>query len=512
MADIFGVDRPTGAQGGVVRAERDRREFRDSDLTYRTKQAEFFDYLDAAESRKEARATSIAQNRSLRRRLPSDEERFIETAKTETEQTLADRSLVDTETLTRKKEEETKQQQQDNQLQREKNASTLIDMEHNINRQRAHQAMTDMQYDVVNRAYHLFDEGIQAGHKPEVLYASAYEMIMSASADQEATKQWLRDQGITDTPDEKSINAMAKLASWGVHDSATTRAEHLLEIEWDFKIKQQLAKASGEDPADLQYKPPTEGEITSLGFQMQGALEAFSGLQGAYDDDNNRYTGQKRVASETVGHWAAQAKMDQIQGARIAPAHLEQMAVDILKFGQQDMFEDGLMWGWSNGGDDFDGAAFKTQADAALSMMQNYIRGNPNFTPQTLDFAQEWKANKMRIMTSLRNSQKSATPTPDPKTNTSTNAADQTGSNAGSSTAAPAKQTPAQLAVEIDNLTKQIKGTRGSERRELVAERTRLTKLKKKTKDSKAVGNIISNTLGITYGNTGSKETDVEGL
>jgi hypothetical protein len=367
---IFGQGKPSGALGGASYSENEVRQQRDSDLSYRTKKAEFMDYLMDSELRQSARELGTAVNESKKRVIPSTEENAIIQNKQKT--------------------------------QAAKYSMERAPDEHRQALQKIHTAMTEEQYNNVSRAYLAFQDGIAAGKPAQAIYGQTRAEIIRASGDPAATDAWLNKRGITKDYTTDGVNALAGMAHYGLTDAVTTRAAYLQDREWQYKLEQEKIKASAAGkPIDRSFSPPTPDEIKATGDVLAKDVKYFDDLDGGKDDKGN-YVGSQGALVSSVTKWAARANADLIVGdTKAFPTDYEMIASDILNYSREQVATGGSLWGWGNGGQDFNPGAFYTTATEAMNMLEIDRRvalaGGKDMPLSVL-----WKARGPGIMQQLR--------------------------------------------------------------------------------------------------------------
>lgn len=434
MPDIFGQNRPSGALGGMETSKDVLRGRRQDDINFSQKQAKFFDYMDASESRDEARKTDIAKNKAIREVIPSETEMNIESNITATEQTKASRELIEPQ-----------------------RAAALRDI---------HNDMTEEQYEQVARSYKAIEEGRQQGREPEDMYnMGREEIVRSLAADEESAREvneWLLSQGITEDFNEKAYDALGMLSSYGLHTAGQNRVEHLSEIEWEAKIRiaQANSRASGDK---LNYPPATQDQINSNGDQYSSYIDNWGSLQGSKNDETGVWSGAKGQVATVLTKWARTATTNQIlKDPNVTPAHLEWIAGDIMNTAAQDMTDTGWMWGWEHGGDDFQAPEFINSATTAMSLLEAE-RAALQAAGGDMDIYELWKIHRPQIMARMKASHRTSRAVK-PETKQPGE-----GKTNASQAAAPDKETvknmkPATKAAQVSKINSTINGMNSTEK------------------------------------------------
>ncbi len=368
MANIFDQGRPTGAMAGAEHAEHTRRKNRDSDLAFNHKQAEFFDYIDAIESRQQERRTGIAENKAKREVLPSETELKVEENITGKEKTLANRELI----------QPLKKQ--------------VLD--------KIHRSMTEEQYASVTRAYYTFDEGIRSGKPAPEIYAMARAELIRSDPNPEAAEKWLNSVGITQDATEESIAQFKSMSTYGMHNLELSQEEHLLDIEMEARASEQLS-ARAAQPKATDYLRAKKEELVTLGQILAGSIKGWDKMEGTLDTESGLWTGPKGQMVAAIDSVARTATMDQKQGdPNLAPAHVERMSIDIINHMKQFVIDDDYAFtGARHWGDDFDGNIFDNAARSGFSMVQAIRKSGVAGTSS--DFMEAWKANQNIILPRL---------------------------------------------------------------------------------------------------------------
>lgn len=378
----------TGFLGGMRQAEDAALNREEKQVDIRSKQAEFFDYMDAAEERSVARQTAIAEDRARQEILPSETELTIGTNEAGTE-------LLPSATSAQKSSNELARQTA------EAN-KTLVDPKRRQALQQIHTQMSDQQFDDVTRAYKTVQEGMAAGRDPAELYDMARRAIISAGSDPQATQAWLNENGIGDNFDKNAFNALTALSTFGLHDAATTRQEHLLDVEWAARVQVARQNASGK-PTDTRIKRATTDEKMALGNTLSTYVPAFDGLQGTLDTEAKMWTGDKGAAVEAVSSVGKVATVKQILGdPNITDVEVEWIAADMMNFMANDITKDGILWGFRSGGDDFDSAKYIHSATTGLALLET-MRTLPQSEGQPIMAV--WRKYQNAIMQQIKNAQ-----------------------------------------------------------------------------------------------------------
>jgi hypothetical protein len=328
------------------------------------------DYLMDSELRQSARELGTAANRSKKRVIPSAEENAIIQNQATTQATKFA-------------------------MEREPDA-------HRLELQKLHTAMTDQQYNDVSRAYLSFQDGIAAGKPAPAIYDQTRAEIVRSARNPEQADAWLNSKGITKDYTTNGVNALAGIAHYGMTDAPTTRAAYLLDREWQYKLEQERLKASAPGkPIDRSFKPPTPDQIKATGQVLAKDIKYFDDIEGGMDDDGN-YVGSKGALVSSVTKWANRANADLIVGDTKAFAtDYEMIASDILNYSREQVVQGGSLWGWGNGGKDFNPSAFYTTATEAMNMLE-IDRRVSLAGGQDLPLSVLWKMRGPQIMQQLR--------------------------------------------------------------------------------------------------------------
>lgn len=337
---IFDLGRPTGAMAGAVGSEDQRRSDRDSDLAHADTKAKFLDYMADAELRSEARKAGIAKAKQAQTTIPGETEKIVAQDELATETAIQSKPNVPL----RAKEE----------------------------RRQMHKAMTEDQYNNVTRAYGSMQEALSAGRPPEDVYAQTRAEILRASPNPQAAEEWLNGQGISEEYSIDGINALSGLANYGLHDAKTTRAEHLLEVEYANKKQMELAKAR--TATDFTVKPLDQEDLRVSGALISKGIKDFDQLEGGIDDKGN-YTGAKGAAVAAIAKWATAASQRNKAGDnRLTPSDYEMIAIDMFNM-SDGVTSDG---GWMGiAGDKFEAGDFWINANSAINILELRRAGEP---------------------------------------------------------------------------------------------------------------------------------------
>ena len=359
---IFDLGRPTGAMGGAVDSQAQERTNRDSDLAHADTKAKFLDYMADAELRSEARKTGIARAKQVQTTIPG-----------ETDKILAQDELA-TETA--------------------RESKPNVPLRAKEERRQMHKALTEDQYNNVTRAYGSMQEALSAGRPAEDVYAQTRAEIVRVSPDPEAASQWLDGQGITEEYSTDAINALSGLANYGLHDAKTTRAEHLLEVEYANRKAVELAKSKA---LDYTVKPLGEEDLRVSGAMISKGIKNFDQLEGGQDEKGN-YTGAKGAAVASIAKWATAASQRNKAGDnRLTPSDYEMIAIDMFNM-SEGMTSDGDWMGIA--GDKFEAGDFWINANSAINILELRRQGEPGGGVNIPTY-ELWKKHHRSIMAGL---------------------------------------------------------------------------------------------------------------
>ena len=392
---IFDEGRATGALGGGVAAETDRRTFRDSDLAYKQKNAEFMNYMMDAELRSEVRKTGKMQAQAIRSRLPSETAASISGNQLDQKQNNSDLGLVDDNASTTRSSNQTTRSS--NSLTQAQNASTkklLPDAERQMAMQ-MHANMQEMEYNKATRTYGAMKEALaQQGADPEQIYNQHRNQLIQDAFDPDQMAADLEKAGAGQTYTEKSLNALIGVANIAIHDAKLVREEHMLEAEWGHRRALEIAKAR----AGTEYDPSLvkKEEIEQTGAILSKSVEMFDKLDGKLNEDKTTYSGSKGALVNWTTAWSRAQMRDKKNNPYVTATDYQKMATDMLNFmGKQSTSE--TYWGY--GGDKFLPSTFETGMNTAVNMMEGMKYGIEGGDQMPYD--ELWSVTRMSIMLSL---------------------------------------------------------------------------------------------------------------
>lgn len=365
---LYDLGRPTGAMGGRSVSESERRSNRDSDLNDTMKRSKFMDYLMDAELRSEARKVGIARAKQTQEVIPHETPQKIEEAKLATQEAKANQTLVEP--------------------QRKEALRKL------------HSAMTTAQYDNVTRSYISLQENIRSGRMaPEDAYSQARAEIVKASSNPEATEQWLQGQGIDSEYTENALNSLMAMSNYGLHDAKQTRAEHLLMLQEELRLKlaRQKAKEEGsKKAANVKYEPPSAAYLKNLEKVVSQSVTFYDDLNGSYDDESS----SKGALVKQLGDWSFRARQNNILGdTGVVPEDLQFMGYRVIN-----AFPDRLLIDNLGTNNSFDTLEAESLLNSSLLMMSAYR--NSLATPEGAPLVSEvWKRYGPSIIQRMRDSQ-----------------------------------------------------------------------------------------------------------
>lgn len=374
---IYGQGKPSGALGGYAYGRQERLDQKEQKVDIAGKeqaqsitQSEFFDWLDAAEARRELRKTSIAENKSRREVLPTETERTIEENVTQTKQTQSDRLEID--------------------ARREANLEAL------------HTSMTEAQFDQVSRIYGAMSHELQQeGADPKAIYESyRQQFVNSARVPAEASK-FLLSQGVPEQYSEEAMESFQRIANYGMHNAATVRQEHLMLTEWAQKIRLGQIEAAAKKATDVTYDPASADYKIGLG-KLYMNHEWFQDMEGTLDADSG-FTGDKGTFIELMTRMSRQVIPQMIGGdGDVNPAMVEMMGSEMMSMAHADYKTDnGTLWfGWRHGGDNFDSETMYNDMHTAMAVINNRRLMSP--TESGRDFFTQWQTNKKAIVDELK--------------------------------------------------------------------------------------------------------------
>ena len=337
---IFDLGRPTGAMGGAVKAQEQERTNRDSDFAHTKKKAEFLEYMADAELRGEARKVGIAKAKQSQEIIPGETDKILAQDELATEQAV----------------------------QAKPNVAPKAAAERRV----LHESMTAAQYDSVTRAYGAMGEALEAGAPADQVYAQTRSELIRSSDNPEGMTKWLQSQGITEEYSTDAINSLSGLANYGLHDAKTTRAEHLLEVEYGNKKALELAKGKA---TDFTVKPLSQEDLRVSGSLISKGVKNFDQLSGGVDDDGN-WTGDKGAAVAAIAKWATAASQRNKAGDnRLTPSDYEMIAIDMFNM-SEGITSEGDWMGIK--GDKFEAGDFWINANSAINILELRRAAEPN--------------------------------------------------------------------------------------------------------------------------------------
>lgn len=447
----------------------------------KTKQEEFFDWMDAAEERRVNRQVNVDRGqRELDNKEILDE-------------TFEEKAALDLENIESQRRMLPHQEQ------------GALDT--------AAQASFDQKMNNVTRAYHYFGEAIDGNpENAPAAYQQARQVIIESFPDPLEGEAWLESHGIGAEFSPDAINAFSGLSTAAIYDAVHSREMNLQNLKL-------LTAAAGKTTStkDLRADPMTKENRANLGSFLNGYLRdgSFGGFQGALDE--GVYTGAKGTVVDTIALFAEGADAANISGdASVTRREYLRVSADVMNAGIDSFRKEGWFMGTANTGDEFDAEGFLNVAHAAMGTAIVKYETLKAFDPE-LDFYSYWQQVAPGILKDLEkddtytNPQEGNSGTPPPP-----------GGTHGAGTdglTAPAPTDAKAIDTRLKEIEKILNDMTPSQRRKLDAkklmgERKRLRKEKAaaKKKASIPAGEIVSDIFGITYGNTGSQDTDVEGL
>lgn len=360
-SSLFDIGRPTGAMAGNEYAESTRRTRRDSDLTFKTKQAEFFDYIDGIEDRQQARKTNIAVNKATEEVLPSKTTKLIEENKTGTKQTQSNRRLI-----------------------------PANEAEHIQNQ---HVKMTKERYDNVARQYSAFQEAQRTGGDVATSYKRARQMLIDGDPNPARAEAYFNKLGMTAEATPQALQAMEQVATLGMHDAVTTRKEHLLHVEMGYRAAIAQSKArQGKDVSNALNKDYLE----LLGEHASSRVKGFDDLEGEFDAERGVWTKDKGAMIQATAKVAQNATALQIlSDTNTTPQMVEEMGFDLVSAFNSEFIDRDISSTLGMSSDDFNSATFSDMMYDAYAQVEARRRSSPD---PDKTFFQVWQENKATII------------------------------------------------------------------------------------------------------------------
>jgi hypothetical protein len=354
MANIFGPARPTGALGGALTAQKEDRTQRDEELTISLKQAKFFDYLDARESRESARQRQILEDRAAERELPS-----------QTEANIAEDELAEVQADNTKALEPLQQEDRIREIKRRMSRQSIDDIG----------AVAFAMRESLSRPN---------ANKQAVYKQGRAALLQLAGVEPAQANQFLNSIGILEEYSEESLAAMEMFGNVGLLDIGTSRQEHLLSAEYAMKYKVALA---GRKTPDLTTGELKQSTVSIVGDILSGE-KWFDDLDGDKDDSGN-WTGMKGAVAAAIANRAHASKgLYQKNGIPIGPEDtagvlMEMMGTMPHLFVTKKTF-----------GDAFNGTPFEEVSKKVIGQLAEAMLSSP--TPMT--FNETWNRHKREIM------------------------------------------------------------------------------------------------------------------
>lgn len=354
---IFDTGRPTGALGGSAYAEKEQRDFRDSDLNYDQKKAEHEDYKDSEEWRKDNRATDIVRNREERRELPHTTDATIAESQYRVKEIAAQ--------------------------------TTLIEPRRRLAYKQIHESMNEMQYDSVARSYAFFQDGLRRKENPQELYKLARQEFVKASGDPREAEKWLNMHGMTPEYTDEAGNAFMSLANYGMNNASHTRAKDLLNREYALRAREATVAARGGKREEVIKV--TKDDVDVLGKQFE-AHEWFRKLEGDFDEKEG-WTKDKGAFLTNVAKLARAKDANPLDGDQnVNYPYYEQVAGEVMDL----IHQTATVEGWFT--DDFNPRTYLPALNHAYALLDIERQKSYNQGQTVIDV---WRSSGPQIKMAL---------------------------------------------------------------------------------------------------------------
>lgn len=359
MANIFGQGKPSGALGGSSYAREEQLQTEERRTELNRKQAEFHEWLDAAESRAVARERQMTEDRAIMEEQPSKTQANIATNELTEVQADADREFTPM-----------AQERRIRQYKREMPREALDDIG-----------------GVWSAARH------QLAHpkaNKKAIYKQARQALLELSGDPEGASPFLDSIGIGEEYSDKALHALEMFGSVGIHDIKTSRAEHLMAHEYSLKIREAMASRKAPDLTTGETKQTTVNQIGDILSEE----DWFSNLEGKKQDDGTYSGAQGAVAAAIATRANASRSLYLKQGIAITPEDTAGILMEMVSTMPELFVTDDA------GYNSFNAVPFQAVSGTVIGQVADIMMTDPT-APSFMD---TWTDNKRWILPMVKNS------------------------------------------------------------------------------------------------------------